>query len=101
MTYQPPFTVSSRIVDLISQISQISEAVGRLSAFGDSEKALNLRRINRIRTIRGSLAIEGNTLSEAQITAILVGKHIVAPPREIQEVRNAMAAYDGLDKVAA
>jgi len=95
VTYHPPFTISPRIIDLISQIS---EAVGRLSAFGDGEKALNLRRINRIRTIRGSLAIEGNTLSEAQITAILDGKHIVAPPREIQEVRNAMAAYDGLDK---
>jgi len=95
MTYHPPFTISPRIVDLISQIS---EAVGRLSVFGDSEKALNLRRINRIRTIQGSLAIEGNTLSEAQITAILAGKHIVAPPREIQEVRNAMAAYDGLDQ---
>jgi len=95
MTYQLPFTISPRIVDLISQIS---ETLGRLSAFGDSEKALNLRRINRIRTIRGSLAIEGNTLSEAQITAILAGEHIVAPSREIQEVRNAMAAYDGLDK---
>jgi len=95
MTYQPPFTVSPCIVDLISQIS---EAVGRLSVFGDGEKALNLRRINRIRTIRGSLAIEGNTLSEAQMTAILAGKHIVAPPREIQEVRNAMATYDGLEK---
>jgi len=95
MTYQPPFTILPRIIDLISQIS---EAVGRLSAFDDSEKALKLRRINRIRTIRGSLAIEGNTLSEAQITAILAGKHIVAPPREIQEVRNAMAAYDGLDE---
>ncbi|MDQ6958850.1 MAG: Fic family protein [Mariprofundaceae bacterium] len=95
MTYQPPFTISPHIITLIAQISV---AVGRLSAFGDSEKALNLRRINRVRTIRGSLAIEGNTLSEAQITAILAGKHIVAPPREIQEVRNAMAAYDGLDK---
>ena len=55
---------------------------------------MRLRRINRIRTIHGSLAIEGNTLSEAQITAILDGKRVIAPPREIQEVRNALAAYD-------
>jgi len=52
MTYQPPFTVSPRIITLIGQIS---EAVGRLSAFGDSEKALNLRRINPIRLVLLSL----------------------------------------------
>lgn len=54
--------------------------------------ALCLRRINRIRTIQGSLAIEGNTLSEEQITAILEGKRMIAPPREIQEARNAILA---------
>ena len=63
-----------------------------------SAKALRLRRINRIRTIRGSLAIEGNTLSEAQITAILDGKRVIAPPREIQEVHNAIAAYDRFEQ---
>ena len=47
-----------------------------------------------MRTIRGSLAIEGNNLSEEQITVILDGKRAIAPPREIQEVRNAIAAYD-------
>jgi Fic family protein len=72
-------------------ISQISEMVGRLAVHADGEQTLRLRRINRIRTIRGSLAIEGNTLSEDQITAILEGKHVVAPPREIQEVKNAIA----------
>ena len=55
---------------------------------------LRLRRVNRIRTIQGSLAIEGNTLSEEQITAILEGKPVIAPPREVQEVRNALVAYD-------
>jgi Fic family protein len=58
---------------------------------------LRLRHINRIRTIRGSLAIEGNTLSEAQITAILEGKRVIAPPREVQEVKNALSAYDRFD----
>lgn len=59
---------------------------------------LRLRRINRIRTIRGSLAIEGNTLTEAQITAILEGRQVIAPPRDIQEARNAIAAYDRFTK---
>jgi Fic family protein len=63
----------------------------------DQARALRLRRINRVRTIRGSLAIEGNTLSEAQITAILEGKRVIAPPREVQEVKNALAAYDRFD----
>jgi Fic family protein len=57
---------------------------------------LRLRRINRIRTVTGSLAIEGNTLTEEQITAILDGKTVLAPPRELQEARNALAAYDKL-----
>ncbi|MDQ6961759.1 MAG: Fic family protein [Mariprofundaceae bacterium] len=92
--YYPPFTITPQIINLVSQIS---EQLGRLTHLSD-ELNLNLRRINRIRTIHGSLAIEGNTLSEQQITAVLDGKHVIAPPREIQEVRNAMLAYDGLKR---
>ena len=58
--------------------------------------ALRMRRINRIQTIQGTLAIEGNTLDVAQITAILDGKRVIAPPRQIQEARNAIKAYDVL-----
>jgi Fic family protein len=60
----------------------------------EDDNNLRLSRINRIRTIQGSLAIEGNTLSEAQITAILDGKRVMAPPKQIQEARNAIKAYD-------
>ncbi len=88
--YQPPFTITPTIIGLISEIS---ESLGRLSVL-ESEKSLRLRRINRIRTIQGSLAIEGNTLSKDQITAILDGKTVIAPPREIQEARNAINAYE-------
>ncbi len=70
-TYHPPHTITPLIVNLIAQIS---EEVGRLTVLTDSSKELRLRRINRVRTIRGSLAIEGNNLSEEQITAILDGK---------------------------
>jgi len=89
--YQPPFTLTAT---LISQVAAIAERIGRMSAGPSS--SLRLRRINRIRTIRGSLAIEGNTLSEAQITAILDGKPVIAPPREVQEARNALASYEQL-----
>jgi len=94
MKYQPPYTITS---DILNKVAEISEAIGRLTVLTDQARALRLRRINRIRTIHGSLAIEGNTLSEAQITAILEGKRVIAPPREVQEVKNALSAYDRFD----
>lgn len=93
MSYQPPFTITPLMLTLVAEIS---EAAGRLSALAEIDSTLLLRKANRIRTVQGSLAIEGNTLSEAQITAILDGKRVMAPPREIQEVRNALQAYEQL-----
>ena len=92
--YQLPYTITPEI---LNRVAAISEAIGRLTVLNDRARALRLRRINRIRTIHGSLAIEGNTLSEAQITAILEGRRVIAPPREVQEVKNALAAYDRFD----
>ncbi len=86
--YQPPFKITSKILTLIAEASV---AVGYLSAQEESEQALRLRRINRILTIQGSLAIEGNRLTEQQITAILDGKRVIAPQREILEVQNAIS----------
>ncbi len=90
--YEPPYTLTEHAV---GAIARICEAVGRLAVLGDTQ-ALRLRRANRIRTIQGSLAIEGNTLSEEQITAVLEGTPVMAPPAEIQEVRNALKTYDRL-----
>lgn len=88
--YTPPFTISSRAIHLVADISaQIERYAIRM----EQEDSLLLRKINRIKTIQESLAIEGNTLSEEQITDIIDGKHIVAPIREIQEVRNAIKTY--------
>jgi Fic family protein len=94
-SYQPPFTLTC---DIVSQVAAIAEQVGRLSAQQDAGLNLRLRRINRIRTVTGSLAIEGNTLTEDQITAILEGKTVLAPPRELQEARNALAVYERLSE---
>ncbi len=94
MSYQPPCVVTPTIERLLGTTC---EMVGRLSVPVAGETPM-LRRINRIRTIQGSLAIEGNTLSEEQITAIMDGKRVVAPPREIQEARNAIEAYDRLEQ---
>lgn len=89
--YQPPYTLTPTI---LNRVAEIAERVGRLAVRLETERDLRLRRINRIRSIHGSLAIEGNTLSEAQITAILDGKRVMAPPRDILEARNALKAYD-------
>ena len=89
MPYQPPFTITPHLIDLISRIS---EALGRWAAEGAISP--RLRRENRIRSIHASLAIENNSLSLEQVTAILEGKRIRGLPREIQEVKNAIAAYE-------
>lgn len=92
MSYQPPFTITTDILNLVADISQ---QVGRLDA-----SALNsspqLRKQNRIKTITGTLAIEGNTLTEEQITAIVEGKPVLGSVRELAEVKGAIAAYDAL-----
>ena len=90
MTTTPPYTITPAILDLSIRIG---EALGRAEEAAVGED-LRLRRVNRIRTIRGSLAIEGNTLTEDEITTLLDGRPVIAPPREIREVRNAFGAYE-------
>ena len=93
MSSTPPFTATPAILSLIAAIG---EQVGRLEASLPPERQLLLRRTNRIRTIQGSLAIEGNTLTLEQVTAVVAGKRVLGSTREVQEVRGAVAAYDQL-----
>ena len=93
---QPPFQITNKIID---DVAEISEQIGRLSARDHLSANPNLRRINRIRTIYGSLAIEQNTLSLEQITAVLNGKHVLAPPKDIAEVKNAYEIYEHMDEL--
>ena len=93
---QPPYTITSAALKLVTAI------IERLAVFpvsGLSLEALSpqLRRENHIRTIHASLAIENNTLSVEQVTAIIEGKPVIGPPRDIQEVRGAVAAYEKLE----
>ena len=89
--YIPPFKISAHAINLIADISAMIE---RFAIRMERDDALLLRKINRVKTIQGSLAIEGNTLTESQITDIIDGKHVIAPIREIQEVRNAIKTYN-------
>lgn len=90
MPYHPPFTLTARLIDLVSRIS---EELGRWAG-KEAGISPRLRRENRIRSIQASLAIENNSLSIDQVTAILDGKTVRGLPREILEVKNAIAAYE-------
>ena len=89
--YKPPFTISSKAINLIAKISaQIERYAIRM----EQSDSLKLRKANRIKTIHSSLAIEGNNLSEGEVMAILDGKNVIAPQKEILEVRNAIKTYE-------
>ena len=94
--YNPPYTVSEEAINLIAEISS---AIERYNIAMSGSEGLRLRKINRVKTIRGSTAIEGNTLSEEQITAVLEGKRVVASKKEIDEVLGAAAAYEQIENV--
>ena len=90
-SYIPPFKVSAEAINLIAEISaQIERYAIRL----EQEDGLRLRKANRIKTIHSSLAIEGNTLTEDEVRDIVDGKNVVAPIRQIQEVKNAIKTYE-------
>jgi len=90
--YSPPYSITSSI---LNSVAEISELLGYWSA-KDQLVSSQLRRENRIRTIQASLAIEHNSLSTEQVTAIMDGKHVLGPAKDIQEVRNAILAYEQL-----
>lgn len=90
--YQPPFTITSSV---LNQVVEIGELLGLCAAHSGRTSPL-LRKENRIRTIQASLAIEHNSLTTGQVTAIMDGKRILAPEKDIQEVRNAILAYEQL-----
>lgn len=89
--YKPPFHMTDKMTSLIAEIS---EQVGRITVLQEGTISPHLRRENRIRTIHSSLAIEHNSLSLEQVTAILDGKRILGNPNEIKEVQNAYQAYE-------
>lgn len=93
---QPPFEITNT---MIGTVAEIAELMGRLASTSQLSSNPTLRRSNRIRTIHGSLAIEQNTLSLEQVTAVLNGKHILAPPKDIAEVKNAYEIYERLDEL--
>ena len=88
---KPPFEITTAILD---EVAEIAELVGHVNASQGLSANPMLRRSNRIRTIYSSLAIEQNPLSLEQVAAVLSGKRIIAPPKDIAEVKNAFEIYE-------
>jgi len=91
--YTPPYKITSKILNLVSSISEV---IGKLEVLEPKAISPNLRKINKIKTIAGTLAIEGNFLGEEKITSILEGKRVLGEVREIAEVQGAIKVYDEL-----
>lgn len=91
---KPPYQLTDKILRLIASIS---ERIGEINSTHLYKPPTELRKKNRIKTIKFSLEIEGNTLTEAQITAILDNKRVLAPKKDIVEVQNAIAVYEQLN----
>lgn len=91
----PPYQITNRVLELIASIS---EKIGEVNATHLQKAPATLRKTNRIKTIQSSLEIEGNTLSVEQITDIINNKRVLAPQKDILEVKNAILLYDGLNK---
>ena len=94
--YKPPFTITNEI---LAYVSSISEKVGRISAISNLESKPHLRRNNRIKSIHSSLKIEANSLSLGQVRDVINGKMVLGEQKEIQEVKNAYAAYEKFSEI--
>lgn len=94
--YKPPFTITNA---MLSYVSSISEKIGRITATSNLETKPHLRRNNKIKSIHSSLKIEANSLTLGQVRDVINGKVVLGEQKEIQEVKNAYAAYEHLSKI--
>lgn len=90
---KPPYEINATILGLITSIS---EKIGEVNASFLVKASPSLRKQNQIKTIHSSLQIEGNTLTEQQITALLENKRVIGPSKDIREVQNAIRVYEAI-----
>ena len=94
--YQPPFHITN---SMLMYVSSISEKVGEINILQNMEAKPHLRKNNRIKSVHASLKIEANSLSLGQVRDVIEGHLVLGEQKEIQEVKNAYAAYQELEKV--
>lgn len=94
--YKPPFTITNEI---LSYVSSISEKIGRITATNNLEAKPHLRKNNKIKSIHSSLKIEASSLTLGQVRDVINGRAVRGEQKEIQEVKNAYAAYERLSQI--
>ena len=94
LSMKPPYEITARILNLISSVSI---KIGEVNANYLNKQSPQLRKQNRIKTVHSSLSIEGNTLTEDQVSAILENKRVVGLQKDITEVINTLKVYDSLN----
>jgi Fic family protein len=94
----PPYEITRSILSLVAEVA---EKIGEINATKLDRPSSKLRRSSRIRTIHSSLAIEGNQLTEEQVTALLENRRVLAPQKDILEVTNAIELYDRMGEFEA
>lgn len=94
--YKPPFTITNEI---LSRVASISEKIGQITAISNLEARPHLRKNNRIKSIHSSLKIEANSLSLGQVRDVINGRTVLGEQKEIQEVKNAYAAYKKISEI--
>ena len=94
--YEPPFTITN---EMLSYVASISEKIGRITATSNLEAKPHLRKNNRIKSIHSSLKIEANSLTLGQVRDVINGKTVLGEQKEIQEVKNAYAAYEQFSEI--
>ncbi len=96
VSMKPPYDITAQILKLISSISI---KIGEVNANYLNKQSPQLRKQNKIKTVHSSLSIEGNTLTEDQVSAILENKRVIGPKKDIEEVINALNVYDSLENL--
>ena len=94
--YQPPFHITNQ---MLMYVSSVSEKIGEINVIRNMEAKPHLRKNNRIKSIHSSLKIEANSLSLEQVRDVIDGHIVLGEQKEIQEVKNAYAAYEKLDEI--
>ena len=95
---KPPYEITQNILKLITSIS---EKIGEVNANYLNKQSPTLRKQSKIKTIHSSLQIEGNTLSQEQITALIENKRVIGPEKDVTEILNAIKVYENLESFKA
>ncbi len=93
--YTPPYSLTTK---MIKQVAEISELLSEIKHIDKNYNTLKLRKKNKVRSITGTLQIEGNSFDEAKVTSLINGKTVLGTTREIEEVKGAIVAYDNIEK---